>query len=152
MLCFVLCLYSVHTEGWCFCTLEESDWILYRWHCSLHVHEQIYTLEFKLEILWYKVWKYWSRLSEYFWVHLMASLWMKNYPLIEYKINILDFCCWYGVDGSSVVWHLLRQTWMYSEGNQIRVSSMGTLIYIGYKPKSAALDVIVLNKVSEPRN
>lgn len=36
---------------------------------------------------------------------------------------------------------------MYCSGNQIRFSYVGTLIYVGDQPKSAALDLFVLNKV-----
>lgn len=36
---------------------------------------------------------------------------------------------------------------MYCSGNQIRFSFVGALIHVGDQPKSAVLDLFVLNKV-----
>lgn len=95
--CYTSC--SAHTLCilMVFLYLKGDCVILYRWYCFICEYEQLYALVLELEVLWYNVWKYWSHLSKYFWVCLMASLWMKNYSLIEYKIDIVDFC-WYGVE------------------------------------------------------
>lgn len=87
MLYLVLSSYSVNTENLCFYILEESERILYRWHCCMSVQNKC--------IHWSLIWKSYDIRCEnigcicqntFNWVCLMAPLWMKNYSLVEYKV------------------------------------------------------------------
>lgn len=98
--------YTVYTENLCFCILERNERILYRWKCSVSVQEQMYTLEFHLEVLQQRVWKYGCIcLNTFNSVWLMAPLWMKNYSLEKYKvfwISAVEWKCYLQTGKSSV--------------------------------------------------